>query len=238
MPKNSKHSFELAEGYSSCARMKKTLTIKTRYVTLGLFSIQFNKLFDSQESFFMNQNSKYAQYMIGRFSYGQPTVLRINEDIQGKLSIGSFCSIGEGVVILLSAAGGHRPDWISTFPFIQLFKDFHHLSFPQTEKRDVIIGNDVWVGMNTTILSGVKIGDGAVIGTSSVVTKDVPAYSIVAGNPAKLIRMRFDDETISRLLQIKWWDWDLQRIADNVPLLLSNNIKEFVSKNDPGALKS
>ena len=231
MSKNKKHSFKLDEGHSSCARMKKTLTIKTRYLTLNLFSLQFNKIFDLNESFFMDQNSKYADYSIGRFSYGQPTVLRINENLQGKLSIGSFCSIGEGTVIVLAAAGGHRPDWISTFPFIQLFKDFHNFSFPQTEKRDVIIGNDVWIGINATILSGVKIGDGAVIGASSVVTKDVPAYSIVAGNPAKLIRMRFDEETINMLLKIRWWDWDLERIADNMPLLLSNNVQDFIKKN-------
>ena len=231
MQKNRKKSFDLTENFSDVYRMKKALTIKNRYITLTLLNVQFNRLSDRNQSFFMNQNLDYAEYSIGKFSYGQPIVIKSTKDMPGKLSVGNFCSFGEGVVILLAAAGGHRPDWISTFPFIQLFKDFQHLFFPPIEKCDVIIGNDVWIGMNATILSGVTIGDGAVIGASSVVTKNVPAYSIVAGNPAKLIRMRFDEETVKILMKIKWWNWDLQRITDNMPLLLSNKMQEFIKKN-------
>jgi acetyltransferase-like isoleucine patch superfamily enzyme len=228
--KNTKGMFELNEEFSRFTPLKKKLSISTRYVTLTLLSLQFHKLFE-YESFFMNKDPKYADYSIGRFSYGQPTVLKCSPEQQGKLSIGSFCSIAQGVVIVLAAAGGHRPDWTTTFPFIQLFKDFHHLSFPQVEKCDVVIGNDVWIGMDATILSGVKISDGAIIGANSVVTKDVPAYSIVAGNPARLIRKRFDEETIDKILKIKWWEWDLKRIADNMPLLLSNRVQDFIEKN-------
>ena len=228
--KDAKRLFEF-EDLSPPVPLKKTLRISTRHVTITLLGLQFNRLRDCGEPFFMNENPKYAEYSIGRFSYGQPTVLRFILPRQGKLSIGSFCSIAPGVVIVLAAAGGHRPDWITTFPFVQFFKDFRHFSFPPIEKCDVVIGNDVWIGMDTTILSGVKIGDGAIIGSSSVVTKDVPAYSIVAGNPAKLIRMRFDEETIDMLLRIKWWEWELQRIADNMPLLLSNKIQDFIKRN-------
>ena len=229
--KNKKRLFELIGEVSNVPSLKKTLRIRTRYVNLTLLSLQFNKLKDSNEDRFMNKNPKYAEYSIGRFSYGQPTVLSFPPDQQGNLSIGSFCSIGVGVVIVL-AFGAHEPDWITTYPFALHFKGFQHFSFPPIEKLDVVIGNDVWIGMNATILPGVRIGDGAVIGANSLVTRDVPAYSIVAGNPAKIIRMRFDEETINQLLRIKWWDWDLQRIADNMPLLLSNKLQDFVKKNN------
>lgn len=226
--KTTNRLFELAEGFSHTVPLKKTLSISTRYVTLTLFSFQFNK--PGSEAIFMNKNPEYAEYSIGRFSYGQSTVLRITPD-QGQLSIGSFCSIAQGVIIVLAAAGSHKTDWITTFPFMQLFKDFNQLSLPPIEKCDVVIGNDVWIGMNATLLSGVRIGDGAVIGMSSVVTRDVLPYSIVAGNPARLIEMRFDEETINRLLRIKWWEWDLERIKGNMPLLLSNKIQDFIEKN-------
>ena len=97
------------------------------------------------------------------------------------------------------------------------------------------IGNDVWIGMNAMILSGVKIGDGAVVGAGSVVTKDVEPYAVVAGNPAREIRKRFDDQTISELLKANWWDWDIQKIRENVPYLLSNNVKKFLQNTSPSS---
>ena len=152
-------------------------------------------------------------------------------DSQGKLKVGKFCQFGGGVLIMLNSSGGHRPEWVTTYPFTQFFNDFKNLPFPTAKKLDVTIGNDVWIGTNSTILSGVNIGDGAIIGASSVVTKDVPPYSVFAGNPAKLVRMRFEPEIIQKLLEIKWWDWEPQRIKENMPLLLSANIEEFISKN-------
>jgi len=176
---------------------------------------------------FTKENPKYSEYSIGRFSYGAPKVLRWGND--SKLEIGSFCSIADDVFILLS--GEHQPDWITMYPFNVLFSEFQRFSGHSTTKGDVIIGNDVWIGTNVIILSGVKIGDGAVIGAGSVVTKDVEPYAIVAGNPAKLVRMRFDEETVDILLRIKWWNWDIQHIREDMPLLLSNRVKEFIDKN-------
>ena len=94
-------------------------------------------------------------------------------------------------------------------------------------KGDTVIGNDVWIGNGATIMQGVKIGDGAIIGTNSLVTKDVEPYTIVGGNPAKEIRKRFDDETIQILLALKWWDWDVQKITDNLEVITGGKIDEL-----------
>ena len=217
--RNTHRAFEPTEEWAR-VWSKKTLGLRTRYLSLTLLSIEF-----PQGTVFMSRNPKYAKYSCGRFSCGEPKVV----GSLSTLKIGSFCSINPSVTILLGEE--HRVDWITTYPFSALFKEFQHFSGHPATKGDVIIGNDVWIGMNVVILSGVKIGDGAVIGAGSVVVKDVPPYAIVAGNPAKLIRMRFDQETIDELLRIKWWNWDIQRIVDNISLLLSDNVREFVKEN-------
>lgn len=136
------------------------------------------------------------------------------------LNIGKFCSIAAGLVAILG--GNHRGDWLSTFPF---GKDFEY-SMPghPASKGDINIGNDVWVGMNSTILSGVTIGDGAIIGAYSVVSKDVPPYSVACGNPAEVKKQRFDDVSITNLMALKWWDWPDNIISKAIPYLTSNNI--------------
>jgi len=101
------------------------------------------------------------------------------------------------------------------------------MSVEATSKGDTIIGNDVWLGYNTTIMPGVQIGDGAIVATNSVVTKDISAYHIVGGNPAQIIRKRFDDEIIDFLLELKWWDWPLEKITNYIPILCSNNLQEL-----------
>jgi virginiamycin A acetyltransferase len=96
------------------------------------------------------------------------------------------------------------------------------------KKPDVVIGNDVWIGYGATILSGVEIGDGAIIGAMAVVAKNVEPYSIVAGNPARLIRKRFDEETIRKLLEIRWWDWPAEKINKNLDVICSDNVSEMI----------
>jgi len=177
---------------------------------------------------FLCENPKYSMYSIGRFSYGEPKVLRWGE--KATLKIGSFCSIADSVTILLG--GEHNPNMVTTYPFNQFFEEFKSIVGHPSTKGDVVIGNDVWIGENALVLSGVSIGDGAVIGACSVVTKDVEPYTIVGGNPVKVIRKRFDEETISKLLRIRWWDWDIKRIKENVPFLLSDNVKKFLEKNN------
>jgi virginiamycin A acetyltransferase len=166
---------------------------------------------------------------VGKFSYCIDWLEVLNAEDKVPLEIGKFCSIGGGVTIILGA--GHRTDWITTYPFSYIFKEFKNVKGLPATKGGVFIGNDVWIGKGATILSGVHIGDGAVVGTNSVVTKDVEPYTIVAGNPAKIIRKRFSQETINKLLEIKWWDWDLKKIKDNVPFLLSNKMDEFIDSN-------
>lgn len=165
-------------------------------------------------------NSTIA-YEVGSYTYGMPRVLYPN----GELKIGKFCSIAHDVTIFLG--GNHRVDWISLYPF-----DTSHPSWPgarRTEsslvsKGDVTIGNDVWIGGGTTIMSGVSIGHGSAIGAGSVVTTDVEPYSIVAGNPARLVKKRFSDEEIAKLLEIRWWDWPEEKIRASIPVLCSGDV--------------
>jgi len=183
---------------------------------------------------FLAHEPQYASHSIGGFSYGVNSPIVLGNPVaghQGSLKIGKFCSISSGVTILLN--GEHRPDWVTTYPFSVIFEKLSSFPYASTTKGNITIGNDVWIGMNVMILSGVTIGDGAVIGAGSIVTKNVEHYAIVAGNPAKLIRKRFDQDTINKLLEIKWWNWSASRIEENMPLLLSNNLKEFIAKNTP-----
>jgi acetyltransferase-like isoleucine patch superfamily enzyme len=179
----------------------------------------------------LSLNPKLQRYSIGRFSYGdpEPSVIDDPYNPQATLRIGNFCSIAANVTILLGDE--HRMDWVTTYPFNMVLNEFGKMKGQSRTKGSVIIGNDVWIGMNAFILSGVSIADGAVIGACSVVTKNVEPYTIVAGNPARIIGKRFDQETINKLLRIKWWDWSIERIKTNMPLLLSDRIEEFLEKN-------
>jgi acetyltransferase-like isoleucine patch superfamily enzyme len=164
---------------------------------------------------------------IGDFTYGQPEVLEFGEG--SRLVIGRFCSIAKDVKILLG--GNHRTDWVTTYPFPAIpdrWPSAREILGHPISKGDVTIGNDVWIGTGATILSGVTIGDGAVIGANAVVAKDIEPYAIMAGNPAKVIRMRFADSTIRALCRIQWWNWPIEEIQKNVSLLCSDNFDELI----------
>ena len=144
-----------------------------------------------------------------------------------RLIIGSYCSIGSGASFIMAGNQGHRYDWISSFPFYYMpeVETFSQSEDGFKKAGDTIIGNDVWIGSEAMIMPGVKIGDGAVIGSRALVTKDVPPYAIVGGNPAKLIKMRFNDHHVEMLLEMKWWDWNDDMLRDAIPILCSNDIE-------------
>lgn len=175
----------------------------------------------------------YPQYSIGVHTYGSS--IRIFRDAaEHTLTIGDYCSLAEGTTFWVG--GGHRTDWVTTYPFNMFHDEFAHIEGHPVSRGDVIIGNDVWTGFESVIMSGVTVGHGAVIGARSVVTRDVPPYTIVAGVPAKIIRKCFDDEIIARLLEIAWWDWDEASVDAAVPLLQSDDIAAFIAQVDEGHL--
>lgn len=134
--------------------------------------------------------------------------------IGDKLIIGKFCQIASGVRFIMNGAI-HSISGFSTFPFLIFGDEWgNRPDYPQS-KGDTVIGNDVWIGNSVTIMPGIKIGDGAILATNAVITKDVEPYSIVGGNPGKLIRKRFDNETTYKLLKLKWWDWPIEKIKEN-----------------------
>ena len=145
-----------------------------------------------------------------------------------KLVIGKFCMIASGVTFIMNGAN-HLTDAISTYPFAIFGHGWEGAmegrQYPT--KGDTLIGNDVWIGYNATIMAGVTIGDGAIIAANSTVTKDVAPYAIVGGNPATEIRKRFDEDRIRKLLDLKWWDWPIEKITDKVHLLTGKEMEEL-----------
>lgn len=152
----------------------------------------------------------------------------INKD---KLIIGKFCSIACGTKFMFTS-GNHSLKSLSTYTFPIFFDEWNldakNITSAWDNKGDIVIGNDVWIGYEAVIMHGVKIGDGAIVGTRAVVTKDVPPYTIVGGVPARPIRKRFDDETIEKLLKIKWWDWDKEKIEKNISVIQSGEIDKLL----------
>jgi virginiamycin A acetyltransferase len=187
----------------------------------------FSQLRDS-----MSDLVRHHGYKVGDYSYG---LIDAIDPQFGRMSIGKFCSIGPNFTAII---GNHDMRMVSNYPFKSIDRHFHfteqHWNLHGVDAADhtsngvTEIGNDVWIGKNATVISGIRIGDGAVIATGAVVTKHVPAYAIVGGNPARLIRYRFAPDIIERLLRLKWWDLPRSKIDALLPLMVSHDIERFL----------
>lgn len=161
---------------------------------------------------------------IGKYTYGKPTIW--DYDTGEHIYIGNYCSISDDVYILLG--GSHCMEYPTTYPFLVILHaagrdDQHFLG-------DVHIGNDVWIGRQVIIKGGVTIGDGAVVGLGSLVTKDVPPYAVVGGNPARIIRMRYPPELVEEFLALKWWDFPDEHISELIDLLQQPDVRWFLDE--------
>ncbi|MHC6181076.1 CatB-related O-acetyltransferase [Clostridium sp. JNZ X4-2] len=181
-------------------------------------------------------NIKVGDYTIYNDFYNDPRDFEKNNVLyqysvnNDKLIIGKFCSIACGVKFLMTS-GNHTMKSLSTYTFPIFYEewglDVSHITDAWDNKGDIVVGNDVWIGYDSIIMSGVKIGDGAIIGTRAVVTNDVPPYAIIGGVPAKIIKKRFSDEVIFKLVKIKWWDWSYEKIQANIQYIQSGNIDKL-----------
>ncbi|NDA90030.1 MAG: antibiotic acetyltransferase [Alphaproteobacteria bacterium] len=154
----------------------------------------------------------------------EKNVVYLFDFIGDRLIIGKFCQIASGARFIMNGAN-HAMNGISTYPFEVFGKGWSNVPSNDLNKGDTVIGNDVWIGNSATIMPGVKIGHGAIIGTNALVTKDVAPYTIVGGNPGKLIRSRFEQKTIDFLLELSWWDWPIEKITKHVNAIASGNLE-------------
>lgn len=183
-----------------------------------------------------NPNIIIGDYTMSHDFVSDPTLFEKNNVLyqypinQDKLIMGKFCSIGCGARFLFTSAN-HAMKSLSTYPFPIFFEEWDldpgNVTSAWDNKGDIVIGNDVWIGYEAVILSGVHIGDGAIIGTRAVVTKDVLPYTIVGGVPAKEIKKRFDEDTIRKLQQLQWWDWPIERIQKALPDIMDGDINKL-----------
>lgn len=157
-------------------------------------------------------------------TYGNPEVRGDISDVH----IGKYCSIAQGVIF--DCGMHHNMKFATTFPFNAIYPEAKHLQGHPVSRGDINIGNDVWIGEGALVFGGVRIHNGAVIGARAVVTKDVMPYSVVVGSPAREVKRRFDWETIEKLQLLKWWDWNDTHIKENLLLLMSENVKELLTK--------
>ncbi|MBU3093591.1 CatB-related O-acetyltransferase [Clostridium sp. CF011] len=182
-------------------------------------------------------NIKVGDYTIYNDYYNDPRDFEKNNVLyqypvnNDKLIIGKFCSIACKAKFLMTS-GNHTMKSLSTYTFPIFYEKWglavSHITDAWDNKGDIVIGNDVWIGYDAIIMSGVKIGDGAIIGTRAIVTNDVPPYTIVGGIPAKVIKKRFSEDIILKLLKIKWWDWPDEKIQANIQYIQSGDIDNLV----------
>jgi acetyltransferase-like isoleucine patch superfamily enzyme len=197
-----------------------------KYLFQGIISKIYCYLAKQPHYYHFKKLSNSGMLTFGKHSYGIPEVY-VFKGSEAKVVIGKFCSLAPDITLI--TGGIHPTDWVSTYPFRSKWnlKGADQDGTPAT-KGDIVVGNDVWIGTHVFILSGVKIGDGAVICTGSIVLNDIPPYAIAGGVPAKVIKMRFQNNEIEELLSIRWWEWEDDKILKYVDYLSSPRIKDFL----------
>lgn len=206
----------------------------TIYPLEGYDKLVFLKPFVKASNIIVGDYTYFDDRKNGPENFEEYNVLYNYDFTKVKLVFGKFCAIAAETRFIMT--GDHKLDGFSTFPF-PIFQNgwegvYSIVDLPT--KGDIIVGNDVWFGYDSLIKGGVTIGDGAIIASRAVVVKDVPAYSIVAGNPAKVVKMRFDEKIIERLLKISWWDWPVEKINQNLSLISGADIDKL---EEAGAAK-
>jgi len=175
------------------------------------------------------------QIIIGDYTYYddpvdvnnfEKNVLYLFDFIGDKLIIGKFCQIATGVKFIMNG-GNHATNGLSTYPFKIFGHAWAEAELNPPVKGDTFIGNDVWIGNSVTIMPGITIGDGAIVASCSVVTKNVAPYTVVGGNPAQVIRSRFNEDVVQRLINLQWWNWPIEKISKNLSALTNGNIDEL-----------
>lgn len=198
-----------------------------RYPIKDFDKLIFLKNFIKASNIFVGDYTYFDDSRHGPEKFEEYNVLYNYDFSKVKLVIGKFCAIAAETRFIMT--GDHKLDAISTYPF-PIFQQGWESAFNIYDlpvKGDIVVGNDVWFGYSCLAKGGVNIGHGAIIGAGAVVVKDVPAYSIVAGNPAKVVKMRFDNITIERLLQIAWWDWPIEKITKHVQLICRLDVDQL-----------
>jgi chloramphenicol O-acetyltransferase type B len=198
-------------------------------------AFHFKDQFSSQ---LLHETIKHSNIEVGVFSYYSgyhhkhdfvecARYLHDKREDVDKLIIGNYCSIGSGAVFMMAGNQGHNKQWLSTYPFYFQANIFKTSKNGFERAGNTIIGNDVWIGSEAMIMPGITIGDGAIIAARAVVVKDVEAYSIVGGNPATVIKSRFNDKEIEQLLLMQWWNWKEEKVKECMPLICSPKIEEL-----------
>ncbi|SMF43425.1 transferase hexapeptide (six repeat-containing protein) [Azospirillum oryzae] len=207
---------------------------------IHLMYIKFNhKCTDQDSRYSFNVNESPCVVSIGSFTYFSDPLELVTYGEPGKIEIGKFCSIADGVRIYFG--GMHAMDGVSTYPAEMLAEWMPELAGPNStsSKGPVVIGNDVWIGEGASILSGVTVGDGAIIGARAVVSRNVPPYGVAVGNPARVVRKRVPDADADFLLSIRWWSWPNDKIRRFARLIFGGDVEAFrlAVSSDPDALR-
>lgn len=190
-------------------------------------TLRLRKFFNTSSRGHLHKNeSKSVSEVasVGDFSYGLDVSQVLQWEPGQYISIGKFTSIASGVTFIVG--GNHNLDWFTTYPFAEDFNAADRVRGDRNghprKPKGIKIGNDVWIGTNSTMMDGIEVGDGAVIAANSHVIKSVPSYAIVGGNPAKLIQYRFDEEMVAKLIEMSWWDWEVECLSQVCNLLCSS----------------